>query len=224
MCTCPSHYAKGDLVLADKSNDAKTSIQCILELINQLKRHPIEAVTMFYNRKKQMKDMEKGLPITDREKVKCYTKAFKNHLKGNRETLIKEGEKAKRKNKREKSQRIKDSPGGKDPLEVLATLPKELKRAYESNDNKDMAEILSNKDGKYDKHIKAMLKAGLLEAVNRDINFSGSESGDELYNQNCGKNSKGISLSQVKSMTLTDDTSECFNIPVPYASYIDEID
>lgn len=59
-------------------------------------------------------------------------------------------------------ERIKNSPGGLDPLEVMASLPAEMREAFESQEVSRLQEVASKMDMKdFQYHLDRCVKSGL---------------------------------------------------------------
>ena len=126
-------------------------MQYILELAKQIKRDPRSCVPGFFER---MKSTEK-----------TYLDAFEDELKGFKERVESRAqariEEATRVAEEEARQK-RLGPGGVDPVEVMETLPIELKECFESRSISKLQDVLagmSKEDAAY--HMKRCVDSGL---------------------------------------------------------------
>jgi len=127
------------------------SMQYILELAKQLDRDPRSCISTFFT-KIQMADQE-------------YIDAFNNELEAFKQRIkdrakIKLEEAMKEVEEEERQARL--GPGGLDPLEVVETLPPELKACFDERDTEKLKQVLANmseEDANY--HMKRCIASGL---------------------------------------------------------------
>lgn len=98
-------------------------MQFILELAKQLERDPRSCISAFFHRIQQA-EVEYKRAFT--EELEAFKDRVRKRAEQKVEALMKEAE------EEERQQRL--GPGGLDPLEVLETLPEELKACFESQD------------------------------------------------------------------------------------------
>jgi len=146
-----------DLELEDKNTLMRhvahqtVCLQFILELAKQLDRDPRSCVSAFFHR----------IQVAEAD----YQKAFDDELMafiGRIEKRAKEkiAEAQKEAEEEERQQRL--GPGGLDPLEVIETLPEELKACFESQDVQQLKDVISNMDSKLAAyHMKRCVDSGL---------------------------------------------------------------
>lgn len=127
------------------------SMQYILELAKQLDCDPRSCISTFFTK----------IQKADKE----YIDAFENELQSFR-TRIKERAKVKleeaMREVEEEERQARLGPGGLDPLEVLETLPADLKECFESRDTSKLKDVLAkmdDKDAQY--HMKRCVDSGL---------------------------------------------------------------
>lgn len=127
------------------------SMQYILELAKQLDCDPRSCISTFFTK----------IQKADKE----YINAFENELQSFR-TRIKERAKVKleeaMREVEEEERQARLGPGGLDPLEVLETLPAELKECFDTRDTgklKDVLARMDDADAQY--HMKRCVDSGL---------------------------------------------------------------
>jgi len=142
-------------------------IQYLLELARQLDVDPRSCISSFFT-KIQLADPEYKQAFED-ELV-----AFKDRIRTRAKQKIQEAleeEEAERQRELDegKADRIKESPGGLDPIEVLESLPEDLRRCFEEQDTAMLQEVIRNlgeKDARY--HMKRCVDSGLWKPAEDD--------------------------------------------------------
>jgi len=142
-------------------------IQYLLELARQLDVDPRSCISSFFT-KIQLADPEYKQAFDD-ELV-----AFKDRIRTRAKQKIQEAleeEEAERQRELDegKADRIKESPGGLDPIEVLESLPEDLRRCFEEQDTAMLQEVirkLGEKDARY--HMKRCVDSGLWKPAQDD--------------------------------------------------------
>jgi len=142
-------------------------IQYLLELARQLDVDPRSCISSFFT-KIQLADPEYKQAFED-ELV-----AFKDRIRTRAKQKIQEAleeEEAERQRELDegKADRIKESPGGLDPIEVLESLPEDLRRCFEEQDTAMLQEVIRNlgeKDARY--HMKRCVDSGLWKPAQDD--------------------------------------------------------
>merc|ERR1719361_1073464 len=142
-------------------------VQYLLELSKQLDVDPRSCISSFFTK----------IQIADNEYKKAFEDelvAFKDRIRRRAKEKISEAleeEEAERIKELEegKAQRIAESPGGLDPLEVLESLPEDLKSCFEEQDTGMLQEVirkLGEKDARY--HMKRCVDSGLWKPAHDD--------------------------------------------------------
>jgi len=133
-------------------------LQFILELAKQLDRDPRACVSAFFNRIQLAKDEYTHF---FEDEVSSYISRIEKRAKDKLKEAEEE-EAALRKEAEEEERKARLGPGGLDPLEVLETLPEELKACFESQDIgqlKACIKAMEPKDAAY--HMKRCVASGL---------------------------------------------------------------
>ncbi|XP_068234630.1 hsp90 co-chaperone Cdc37 [Palaemon carinicauda] len=126
-------------------------MQFILELAKQLERDPRSCISAFFHRIQQA-EAEYKKAFTD--ELEAFKDRVRKRAEQKLQDLMKEAE--------EEERQARLGPGGLDPLEVLETLPEELKACFESQ-NIDLLKTtiakMSPEDAAY--HMKRCVDSGL---------------------------------------------------------------
>lgn len=144
------------------------SMQFILELAKGVKRHPAECYPLFYKRYKD------AYALIEENKLKGskeeeYHKAFEAELQAFIERVEKRAKQKideamaeyEKEQQEEKEERIKVSPGGLDPQEVMENLPEELQECFVQRDISMMNDLMAKDLKKYLPHIQRCVLSGL---------------------------------------------------------------
>lgn len=126
-------------------------MQFILELAKQLERDPRSCISAFFHRIQQA-EPEYKKAFTD--ELDGFKDRVKKRAAQKLEELLKEAE--------EEERQARLGPGGLDPLEVLDTLPEELKKCFESQDVELLQKTIEKmdpQDATY--HMKRCIDSGL---------------------------------------------------------------
>merc|ERR1719158_2020277 len=142
-------------------------IQYLLELARQLDVDPRSCISSFFT-KIQLADPEYKQAFED--ELVAFKDRIRRRAKEKIQEAIDEEEEEKRKElEAGKSQRIAESPGGLDPIEVLESLPEDLRRCFEEQDTAMLQEVirkLGEKDARY--HMKRCVDSGLWKPAQDD--------------------------------------------------------
>jgi len=142
-------------------------IQYLLELAKQLDVDPRSCISSFFT-KIQLADPEYKQAFED--ELVAFKDRIRRRAKEKIQEAIDEEEEEKRKElEAGKSQRIAESPGGLDPIEVLESLPEDLRRCFEEQDTAMLQEVirkLGEKDARY--HMKRCVDSGLWKPAQDD--------------------------------------------------------
>lgn len=126
-------------------------MQFILELAKQLERDPRSCISAFFHRIQQAEPE--------------YKKAFQDELDGFKDRVTKRAEQKMEellKEAEEEERKARLGPGGLDPLEVLETLPEELKNCFESQDIQMLQTTIEKMDPEEATyHMKRCIDSGL---------------------------------------------------------------
>lgn len=126
-------------------------MQYLLELAKQLDRDPRSCINPFFQK---IKSADK----TYMDAFEDELRAFKNRVKGRADARIERA--MKEYEEEEKQKRL--GPGGLDPIEVLESLPLEMKECFEKQDVPMLQQLLREmpeNDAKY--HMKRCVDSGL---------------------------------------------------------------
>lgn len=126
-------------------------MQFILELAKQLERDPRSCISAFFHRIQQA-EIEYKTAFTD--ELEAFKDRIRKRAAQKLEELMKEAE------EEEREQRL--GPGGLDPVEVMETLPEELKECFLSQDVgllQKTIEKMDPEEAKY--HMKRCVDSGL---------------------------------------------------------------
>jgi len=139
--------------------------QYLLELAKQLDVDPRSCISSFFTK----------IQIADPE----YKKAFDDELVGFKERIRRRAKEKiaeqlkeeQEEEEKERQERIASSPGGLDPIEVLESLPEELRRCFEEQDTGMLQEVIRNlgdEQARY--HMKRCVDSGLWKPAEDDPN------------------------------------------------------
>jgi len=126
-------------------------LQFILELAKQLDRDPRSCISAFFHRIQQAKDEYKQLFD---DELTAFISRIENRAKEKIQEAMEEAE------QEEKAKRM--GPGGLDPVEVIETLPAELRACFESQDIGKLKGVIASMppaDAAY--HMKRCVQSGL---------------------------------------------------------------
>lgn len=143
-------------------------MQYILELAKQLKMDPRSCINGFFQRMKTAEKQYTDAFIDELE-------AFKERVKGRARIRIEEA--TKKAEEEERQKRL--GPGGLDPLEVMPTLPEELRECFEQQNVPMLQKVLANmskEEAAY--HMKRCVDSGLWVA---DAKAAGLTPASELF-------------------------------------------
>merc|ERR1712018_781731 len=142
-------------------------VQYLLELAKQLDVDPRSCISSFFT-KIQLADPEYKQAFED--ELVAFKDRIRRRAKEKIQEAIDEEEEEERKElEAGKSQRIAESPGGLDPIEVLESLPEDLRRCFEEQDTAMLQEVirkLGEKDARY--HMKRCVDSGLWKPAHDD--------------------------------------------------------
>ena len=145
------------------------SLQYILELGKQLDCDPRSCIATFFTK----------IQKADKE----YIDAFNNELESFRKriqerALVKIEEARKEVEEEERKERL--GPGGLDPLEVIETLPAELRECFDSRDTQKLKDVLMKMDAdEAAYHMKRCVDSGLWVPEARGTEEEPDEEADE---------------------------------------------
>lgn len=126
-------------------------MQYILQLAKQLERDPRSCVPGFFQR---MKTAEKQYTDAFQDELRSFIERVKGRAKARIEEAVKKVE------EEEKQKRL--GPGGLDPVEVMESLPPELRACFEERDIPKLQEVISSmskEEAAY--HMKRCVDSGL---------------------------------------------------------------
>lgn len=126
-------------------------MQYILQLAKQLERDPRSCVPGFFQR---MKTAEKQYTDAFQDELRSFIERVKGRAKARIEDAVKKVE------EEEKQKRL--GPGGLDPVEVMESLPPELRLCFEERDIPKLQEVISSmskEEAAY--HMKRCVDSGL---------------------------------------------------------------
>lgn len=140
-------------------------VQYLLELAKQLDVDPRSCISSFFTK----------IQIADPEYKKAFDDelvAFKERIRRRAKDKIAEQLKEEQEEEeREKEERIKGSPGGLDPIEVLESLPEDLRRCFEEQDTSMLQEVIRKLgDEAARRHMKRCVDSGLWKPAPDDPN------------------------------------------------------
>jgi len=138
-------------------------VQYLLELAKQLDVDPRSCISSFFT-KIQIADPEYKKAFDD--ELVSFKERIKRRAKEKIAEQIKEEEEEEEK---ERQERIAASPGGLDPIEVLESLPEDLRRCFEEQDTSALQEVirkLGDVDARY--HMKRCVDSGLWKPAEDD--------------------------------------------------------
>merc|ERR1719158_1264506 len=142
-------------------------VQYLLELAKQLDVDPRSCISSFFT-KIQLADPEYKKAFDD--ELAAFKDRIMRRAKEKIAEQLKEEEAERIKELEEgKAQRIAESPGGLDPIEVLESLPEDLRRCFEEQDTAMLQEVirkLGEKDARY--HMKRCVDSGLWKPAQDD--------------------------------------------------------
>merc|ERR1712012_556256 len=142
-------------------------IQYLLELSKQLDVDPRSCISSFFT-KIQIADPEYEQAFDD--ELVAFIERIEIRAKEKIAEQIADAEKEEERELDEgKADRIKESPGGLDPIEVLESLPEDLRRCFEEQDTAMLQEVirkLGEKDARY--HMKRCVDSGLWKPAQDD--------------------------------------------------------
>ena len=115
------------------------------------------------------------IQIADPEYKKAFDDelvAFKERIRRRaKEKIAEQLKEEQEEEEKERQERIASSPGGLDPIEVLESLPEELRRCFEEKDTGMLQEVirnLSDEQARY--HMKRCVDSGLWKPAEDDPN------------------------------------------------------
>ena len=145
------------------------AMQYMLELAKQLDVDVRGCISSFFTRIQQ----------ADQQYIDAFNdeiEAFKNRIRERARVRIENA----MKQVEEEERKARLGPGGLDPLEVLETLPEELKECFEKQDIKKLQEVLTSMDEKDARHhLKRCIDSGLWvpDAKNKESEGESKEGG-----------------------------------------------
>ena len=127
------------------------SMQYILELAKQLDCDPRSCIATFFTK----------IQRADKEYIDAFNnelESFRTRIQGRARVKIEEA----RKEVEEEERQERLGPGGLDPLEVIETLPSELRECFDSRDTQKLKDVLSQMDpDEATYHMKRCVDSGL---------------------------------------------------------------
>lgn len=159
-----------DLEMEEKNELMKSvasqtiSMQFILELAKGIKRHPSECYSLFYRRFIEAKN-KKNSGDTSSKEVEYFV-AFETELAAfidrvEKRAKVKMQEMIEQYEQEEKEERIKASPCGLDPQEVMESLPDDLADCFIKRDTQMLQDVLATKGKEYMPYIENCVRSGL---------------------------------------------------------------
>lgn len=129
---CVNLEVEGKSALMERVAHQTIVMQYILELAKQLERDPRSCVPGFFQR---MKSAEKQYLDAFEDELRSFIQRVKSRAKARYEEAARQAE------EEERQKRL--GPGGVDPVEVMETLPLELKECFESRSVAKLQDVLA---------------------------------------------------------------------------------
>jgi len=147
--------------IAEKENRLHTiarqvvTLQYLLELASSLKANP-QSPSLIEGFFRKIAAAEETYMKMFNSEVEAFIARVHARAAQKREEAMKEAE------EEERLERIKNSPGGLDPLEVMASLPAIMREAFESQEVSRLQEVASKMDmTEFQHHLDRCIKSGL---------------------------------------------------------------
>jgi len=188
---CVDLAQEGKHALSDIVAHQTISMQFILELSKHTKRHPADCFPAFYRKRLASDRERKAGSLSEEGKqhhaafndeLKAFKERVKIRVQQRNEEAAKKKEKEdeREKQKREyfeatgkeladdeevvvldKEERLKSSPGGLDPIEVLMSLPDELRECFETQSVDKLQQLINDDFPKYAEPMRKCVLSGL---------------------------------------------------------------